>query len=373
MKYLLLLVAAIGAYAQEFDDTNKRIYRVSEQNAYGGWQGKSGSASVDRGVIFQASYLYWQPKMDALDYVLDLQITAGDMIFAKGEQFEPNFHWDSGAQVELGYIFPERGQWDATASWTYFHSKANASATTTDPTLNLNTLRPSWLQLILGSNAFDASCNWNLVFNTLDLSLGRDFFLGKWLSFHPKVGFRGASIAQAYRADYNGAFQALGAYIPLPEASFFHTKWHYSAAGIRFGTDAEWHLNSQFSFIVDGFASIVYGRYKLKQAYQGAVLVPIGAPPFLMIPENIELKKRFYRIRTAFDGEVGARWHYFFNKNRRKVGIGAFYCLSYWFNQNPILDLYGFFDSVADTFLSSTPLVGDLQMQGIRVEFDAAF
>ncbi len=52
----------------------------------------------------------------------------------------------------------------------------------------------------LGSVADHALASWRLNFNTLDLSLGRNYFVGRFLSLHPYLGIRAVWIDQNYKS-----------------------------------------------------------------------------------------------------------------------------------------------------------------------------
>lgn len=332
-----------------------------------------GSATVSKGIIFEASYLYWLAKEDGLEFTQFLNQTGGfpDGFNVSVNTYEPNSKWQSGFQAGAGYIFSQRCQWDVFANWTSFSSKQTNFVAANDPDLDPNMLRPIWLPLLMGTVAFDGGVLWKLDFNTLDLMIGRDFYAGTWLSFHPQAGVRIGWINQKYTAEYRGAYFGGGTAIPTGDTSF-NADWKYSGTGIRFGSDAEWHLNSSFSIAGNAFLSALYGKYKLHEKFQGALVIFNPAP--VLLPEVITLSDEFYRVRACIETELGIKWQQYFSCNRRRIQLGAYYDFSYWIdqnmmvNQNAILDL-----TTGNSFVTNITKYGDLQLQGLRVNAEIDF
>lgn len=334
------------------------------------------SASIDCGFIAKASYLYWQAKEDGLEYVVTSD-QAGDIFEGFDIDFthrEPNFKWESGLQAGLGYIISEREQWDFLANWTYFHTKAKDSIATDPNDLPIaSILRPNWLPFILGSVSTAASANLTLNLNVLDFTLGRDFYVGNWLTFHPRFGLRWGWLHQNYRAKFDSynLFAGMPSIVPIGTTSFTG-KWSYQAGGIRFGTDAEWLISRQFSLVVNAFASILYGKYKVAEVFDGGFVVDIGGPH--LIPETVNLDNRYFRIRPVFETEGGLKWHTLFSKGKREASLGVYYGLSYWFNQNALVNEFLSLDlSSGNSFVTSLPANGDLSMQGLRIQSELDF
>ena len=349
---------------------SQQIDEISEQNVFCGWQGKNASASVDQGFVGKGSYLYWQAKEDGLEFaqLTNVQLNFPAPIVVTATLLEPSSEWNSGFQVGLGYIFPQRSQWDVLLNWTWFHSHAKKSASVTDPTLVAHALRPTWLPFLMGPQAFDAVGHWTLKYDTLDLLLGRDFFLGRWLSFHPQAGIRAAHLHQDYHAVYHGAYNdGMGALLPSGETSFDAT-WTYNGMGVRFGTDGQWHINSYISVVANGFLSILYGRYHLRELFVGEFL---NGPALL--GEFLHFNRRYYRLRTALESELGICLQKFFSNDTRRAVFGAYYGFSYWIRQNEMLNELLNFDAAGNNFVTNLPTTGDLQLQGLRIELGVDF
>ena len=344
--------------------------RAPEQMPVEQSEKKSDSVSVDHGFIAQASYLFYQATEDGLDFIQSTDVSGGfpGHIFADAVVHEPDFHWKSGFQAGLGYIFSQREQWDLFANWTWYHGDAHNSAAADFATVASRTLRPVWLPFLMGTAASQASVDWRVHFNTLDLSVGRDFFIGRWLSMHPRAGFRGGWITQRYNASYHGAYLVNGSTVfPLGITSF-DANWHYHAGGLRFGSDAQWYFSNQFSFLANLYGSILYGKFKVNETFDGGFVIDGGGGP-VEIPETIFFRKEYFRLRPVLEAEVGLKWQRFFHDRKRKASIGAYYGFSYWFNQNALVNEFLTLDLTSgNSFFTLLPLEGSLQLQGLRVE-----
>ena len=253
---------------------------------------KSDSVSVDHGFIAQASYLFYQAVEDGLDFLQSTEISGGfpNRILADADIHEPDFHWKSGFQVGLGYIFSQRDQWDLLANWTWYHGSAHNSVAADFGTVASQMLRPVWLPFLMGTVASEASVDWRVHFNMLDLCIGRDFFIGRWLSMHPRAGFCGGWITQRYNASYNAAYLVNGTTVfPLGITSF-DANWHYHAGGLRFGSGGQWYFSEQFSFLANLYGSILYGKFKVNEIFDGGFVINGGGGP-VELPETIFLQQ----------------------------------------------------------------------------------
>ncbi len=327
-----------------------------------------------KGFIFEGSYLYWLAKEDGLEFAQYLNQTGGfpDQINVDVKTYEPKSRWNSGFQIGGGYIFPQRCQWDVFANWTSYSSKQTNFVASNDADLSQEMLRPIWLPLLMGTVAFNGGVSWKLDFNLIDLMIGRDFFAGPWFSFHPQAGVRIGWIGQKYKAEYQGAYIEGGVGIVPTGATSFKADWTFNGTGLRFGSDAQWHINSHFSIAGNAFLSALYGKYKLHEKFQGSLVFFTPAP--VLLPEAITLKDKFNRLRACLEAEMGIRWQQYFSCNQRKVQLGIYYDFSYWIDQNMMVNQNVNLDlATGNSFVTNITKYGDLQLQGLRINAEIVF
>ncbi len=352
---------------------SEKIDRISEQNYLNTWQGKSGNATVHGGPFIDIAFLYSIAKIDGLEFVLKTDLNAPDgfpgILKIDGKYEDLDFKWKPGAQVKLGYILPCHDQWDASLTWTYLHSKArnSVSAQNFNPFSFSNTgvLRPSWVPILLGSVADHAAAHWRLNFNTLDLSLGRNFFIGRFLSFHPYLGLRAVWIDQNYKVKYHGAFSisdGTGGAGLLFQNSKLIAHSDFWAAGLLLGTDLKWALHRNFSIIGKAAGSLVGGDFDLNQKIHGGIVVS-GAETPIIVPETVVLKQDINSLRPNLEGQLGLEWQMFLKQNKYRIALSVNYFASYWFRQNEFLNLDA--SNIGnDTNIMPDRREGDLQFQG---------
>ena len=168
---------------------------VAEYNVHGGLQGKIASHGVNNGLFVSGSFLYYEATMDNLEYannsVLNTEEFSSRTIGIKSKLKEPDFEWHPGGRAEIGYTFARREQWKPSLLGTHLTSRAKDSIRVTED-IHQEQLAPIWYPNLMGQLLSSASAKWKLNFTTLDLILGRDFFISRWISVQPFVGLRGS-------------------------------------------------------------------------------------------------------------------------------------------------------------------------------------
>ncbi|MCP5492232.1 MAG: hypothetical protein H7A40_04240 [Chlamydiales bacterium] len=381
-KYFLSMLVA-GILPLLADACNcPTICDIADQNAYGHWQGKVDSASPESGFFTDLNFLYLKSEVDGLTYgqVLDVTLFGAptpSRIEVQDRPRLPNFQWDPGLSVGVGYIIPQREQWQISGYWTYLYSSAKNRDTFSN--LTGNYLAVAWLPLVLGSIADRADMDWSMNFNLADIMISRNAFFGKWLSMEPRMGVRIAWINQDYQVKYNGAYLYTdltnGAQNTLTRATQFVASNDYWGAGARVGSDFHWYITKNLSMVGSFFASLLYGNFEVDEVYDGALLLNVGAGPAL-VPEVISLKKNFTALRPALETKLGLSWQSFFKDDAYRLLVGLFYEFDFWFEQNELVDQFINRDSglLSATAASSNSNVtnlnpnGNLTLQGLRVQ-----
>lgn len=370
---------------------SEKIDRISEQNYLNTWQGKSGSASVHGGPFIDIAFLYSIAKIDGLEFVQKTHLNFPDgfpgILKVNGKYEDLDFKWKPGAQVKLGYILPCHDQWDVALTWTYLHSKAHNSVSVQNfnpfSTSSSTVLRPSWTPILLGSIADHAAANWRLNFNTLDLSLGRNFFIGRFLSFHPYLGIRAVWIDQNYKVKYHSAFSysdETGDSHLLFQNSQLKAHNDFWAVGLLLGTDLKWAFHRNFSLIGKAAGSLVGGDFDLTQKIHGGFIAGSADGPVIN-PETVVLKQDNNSLRPNLEGQIGLEWQMFFKENKYRIALSTSYFASYWFRQNELLNEIDVRDNLnlgggnvgTNVYVTPDRREGDLQFQGGMINLSLEF
>ena len=180
----------------------------------------------DLGLSIDAEFLYWFARENNMPYAVEIESvgttpsTTATSVFetTKNKQLETN--WSPGFRVGLDWNTSHDG-WDANLTWTWFENKKQGS-TKADftpfidmdeqpfsdaPAIGSSGLVNAWINQSIGWAAsfpfsglpsmsnitFDqVNAKWRLLFNQIDLELGRNSWIGKHFSLRPFAAIRGA-------------------------------------------------------------------------------------------------------------------------------------------------------------------------------------
>ena len=376
---------------EKLTELEKKIDSLSIKNSCGCVQPLSLSASIEKGIKVDAEFLYWKPAMENIEFFEKHDVTNpnGSPLFLDIAYEDYKFKWSPGFKVGVGYIF-SREQWDLSLNWTHLFSKASRSAKTPESEILSTTfLKPNWLPLLIGGIADSAHGHWSLAFNTLDLELGRNFFIGRWMAFHPFAGIRGVWIEQKMKDKYHSAFLYTYTNVPFPPrpveafcSTSFGAKKSFKGVGIRGGLDIEWNLSCQWAILSSFSASLISAWTKIKEKIDGAQLKSFDGANVVLAKEFVNLDDvTRQRVRPEIEGELGIQWQRFLCKNKYQIKVSAAYFASVWFSQNELIDFVVSRDSYLITpdaqldnvFLNNVRRTGDFQLQGLNLAAQFAF
>lgn len=362
------LVLSVLSYA---DTSEPSIEMISEKNVQNQPQPISAVHGVEKGFFINGSFLYWKADMDNLEYALHIKVANANggsgTITADAKVQELDFEWNPGGRLEIGYIFNQREGWKAALSGTHFNSEAHGSSRISNSNNGQEELVPRWFPPISGQFLTRSSAHWELEFNTLDLTLGRDFFVSKWISFSPYFGLQGAWIKQDYKIN-NDAFYIEQAGLVFRENQLrFHQ--HFKGFGFEMGTGFIFHIVDNFGIIGNVEGSLVWGVCKTFQRLNGGVPIETLG----VLSEDIRVHDSKHRLRASIASDLGFIWEQFWNKQKNRFFLSATYAYSIWFNQNEFRNLFfgGNAVNVPQPLQNNSPIFekneGDLQLQGLVI------
>lgn len=275
-----------------------------------------------------SDFTYWIAIEDGLEYALNgIQAFDEDTsLTGVGNTFTPNFQWDPGFKVGMGYTDPSYA-WDLFVGWTWYRTVANASVNTDVSSFSNNDL--IWAQFDIARYGIpsgqDASSKWSLHYNTLDFAIGRNFCIGKHLGFKPFTGLRAAWIGQKYNVHNIG----LNLFPPNPNEDRVKNNLHYTGVGFRGGCSTSWYFNKHFSFFSDASLSVLYGH--LTDQFK------ILRSAAFNISENqivAHLENSTYSMKSEIEVGVGFRYETYYGKNQHFFALNVAWEYLNWINMN---------------------------------------
>ncbi len=315
----------------------------------------SAGPSVDHGIdaFITADFLYWTARMDGLSYV-KTGMSNGSVNVIKGATKYPDWRWKPGFKVGLGLNLPHDG-WDVYAEYTWLHSSAWNS--TKD---NKKGILPSWAipplwDLARGEDTvLSARVNWKLQFNALDLSLGRNYFISKFLTLRLFIGFKGSWIDQDYFVSYPIITDELDSFLTMKNDQ------DYWGIGLRSGLNTSWHLTQTWSFYGNLSLSALWGQFSVDRKDTRNDARNNGnpdRPPLNTTITVINTQNDFHTIKGILELSIGMRGEWWFAEDRYHFLVQAGWEEQLWINHNQLIKI---FVVQADH--------GDLILQGLTIK-----
>lgn len=340
---------------------------ITVEDVHHGLGGKTAPHLRSKGIFTTFDVFYWRAQEDGLDFALRAEIgSTKDEL----EIQDIKFKWAPGFRLGAGYLFGQHDEWDIYFNWTWYRNKAHGDARTTDTTTRQ--FFPAWFPQFLGRYANRASGKWKLNYDTIDVELGRDYFISKAIAARPYISVRGAIVDQDYHAKYDGFFLLPGNNASTFSNTAFKAENDYWGVGPRIGADLLFHANDQFGVFGKLSTSLLYGKFEVREHVH--TLAP-GNGVMLPVPFMVNIDKHFYRLRPEIEAALGIQWETDVNRGRDHVALSLSYETLYWFNQNQLIKV------PVSSFGSPTGMAAidfesqdkDLGMQGVTFKFQYNF
>lgn len=294
--------------------------------------------------------LLWQAHENGLGYAIKNE--GVDTTPTEGRVKHPDFDWNWGFRTGLGYNLPHDG-WDLFANYTRLNSTADQRSTNADSDdILFGTVNAPSVARAFGT-ATKAKNHWHCDLNMIDLEMGREFYVSKWLSLRPFAGFRTAWVDQEFNVDYQGGTLAV-----TGQTYDIDQKNKYWGFGLRTGINALWTLGSGVSFYSDAAISLLHGFFKVK--YE-AELEHVNEKTLN------DVKDSYHVSRAITDLAIGLQYDHMFFNDAFHLGIRAGWEHHMFFGQNQFLHFVD--DQASGVFVANQ---GDLTYQGwtLNVRFD---
>ncbi len=317
------------------------------------------------GLTLKGDALFWQANETDLCYAVlneDVPTWVHD-----GEMLNVgDTDWDWGFKLAAGYDMPHDG-WDLFLQWTRFYTDANKATSADFPGVVFPTYfhagTPGPIPATLSGGFARANAYWNMHMNLIDLELGRQFFVSKWLTLRPHAGLRNAWIRQYVSINYlNSALNAFpdrGASSGLPTGQNLnvHLKNDFWGIGLRGGLDGDWGIGRGFSIFGELAAAILIGEFDV-----GAKETRLTASP---VETRLDLDYDEDAARVTMDLAAGLRYQLTFAQDRYGFMIQLGWEQHMFFGQNQLFKVF-----TAPAMLSQSN--ADLNTQGITgsMKFD---
>lgn len=305
------------------------------------------SSLLAPGFFVQVDLLFWQAREDGLSYAIVADNPRGFDIFPRDFHVkEPEFEWDFGFRVGLGYGGRSDG-WDVFAQWTRFVTDAEDKGSISSGKFFL----PVWADPNFHPFPFEhiteAEAHWKLQFNEIDVRLGRGYCISKFLTARPFIGPSSVWIDQHYHIEYEKP-----AIFTIPtRKDHIHIHNAFFGIGASAGCELRFRFTRNLSLLTRGLGAIYAGRFEISRKEK---LESILGNKFFKIKQDIHAG----RAATAL--EMGLCWEHSI-QNKYYVRAELCYDIHYFFKQNQMPRLIARPLTRTPTYFSDQ---GDLALQG---------
>lgn len=202
-------------------------------------------------------FLWWKGIQENLNYATSgVLVQPGTSLTSSGKVHKVDHSWNPGFRVGLGY-YPGHDGWDLYARYTWYYSSSRDIASRQDGNMVPIGLSLDSLTNMTVTGITHAKSSWDLHYNTIDLELGRNFFLSKFVKTRLFAGLRGTWNSQDWKTHYRSNQVAFGSGSPLPGNILVDQKEDTWGIGIRMGVNGTWTFYKGWSIVSDvSFAGV---------------------------------------------------------------------------------------------------------------------
>ena len=307
--------------------------------------------------------LYWKSNEIGLPLGIVNKGTPDNLAHSRIENLKGK--WDLAFRVGIGYDVPHDG-WDLSLTWLryngfghrkHIHTKTNRFV--------LPTPAPSADPIADNNFCIKAKGRWRLLLNQLDLDLGREFFVSKWVTLRPHAGLRVDWIFQTTKAKF-GNFN----FLPIPNNVELKNRDRWWGVGIESGLDTQWGLGGGWSIFANFAAAILYGEHHIKvkdrddppviNFSNGATSIPDG--------DFVKNREKLLIAHPILDLQLGLRWDWMLAHDHLHLGLQIGWENHLYFSQNQF-PIFGDDFNLGKFFANQ----GDLSLEGwtlgMRLDF----
>ncbi|MEX0961253.1 MAG: Lpg1974 family pore-forming outer membrane protein [Simkaniaceae bacterium] len=261
--------------------------------------------------------LYWHPRVGGTTYAYTNWRPSIDLPI-KGRTRKIKFKWDVGLRAGLGYNFCH-DKWDIFLNYTYFDSNSTHNCQAGKNSV----LIPMKGSIITQSDVFNAKSSFTVGYDSIDLELGRHFFVSGKLSLRPFISVKTSWVELDQRTRYFG-----GAELGLDTVTE-KGRSHFWGLGPRLGLNSMWILEKGFHLIGNVSGAMLYGFHDvdLKEHRSRG-------------NDSIKLHDSEHRFSPTVQLFLGGGYGTYINEKEHYLSLQLGYEVEYYWRQNQMLRVY---------------------------------
>ncbi len=344
---LFTSIAHADADSSQLRNLDNRVSALEQRKGASGMINPPGRPQVKDGadLFVTADFIYWNAHENGLP--LAVRNKGNTTTLSKSKVVHLDSEWDPGFRVGLGYNLPHDG-WDASLTYLHFFTDADRRTKAEGQRADFGSQGFG----LIGSHNKTKS-KWHLHLSQLDLNMGREFFVSKWVTLRPNFGLRTAWVKQSLKNDFDGFGQI------TTQTADVNGKCKFWGIGPVAGIDSQWGLGSGWSVVGNAAFSILYGFFHTH------------------LDEDTVSVNNFANVNDSYrssqivcDLVLGLRWDHMFDRDRFHFSIQGGWENHVYLGQNQFIRNYA---NTTDNNLGGVfGNQGDLTLQGwtLSARFD---
>ncbi len=273
----------------------------------------------ESGPYVMGSFLYWRGQFTAIPVTISEVVEPGGVREFGTEEF-PHYRYKPGFKIGLGYNF-SYDAWDLLLDWTWFRAHSQRSLFASEPIFSQSTLSSETTAPQVEHHGFTR-------YNSVDLELGRVFYVGKRVSLRPFVGGKTFWLKFSIIDEFLNAIEGDSDDIVTDAVNF--NNGHTWAIGPRFGVNSRWILGkSNFAFLLNTAGSLIWQKF---HQFTGSIYTTNG------LTQGGEGPVRLGNLNPVAEIFAGFDWGYCFTKTVY-LNLSAGYEMQYLAGQ--IVNVFG--------------------------------
>ena len=232
-------------------------------------------------VFITGEFLWWKGMQEGLRYATSgVLIQPGTSLNGSGKSHSVHYPWKPGFRVGVGF-YPNHDGWDIYARYTWFHSHSTDQAREASGNMLPLTVTIPGFTYVSVNGVTSARSQWDLHYNVIDLELGRNFFVSRYLKTRLFFGLRGTWTYQDWNTRFTSNQITFGSGNPLPGTITTNQDQDSWGIGMRMGLNGTWTFYKGFSIVSDASFSGIWVDYDVKRRDQ---IIPFPRNKIILQP-----------------------------------------------------------------------------------------
>lgn len=280
--------------------------------------------------FLQLSLLYWHAKVNGTDFGYSIANSNGQFAIS-GRLKEMEFDWDWGLKAGLGYNLTHDG-WDIFLGYTWFDTRGSKRASSSRNNALVPLQGSSAITTPNGFFAYSTKARslFRITLNSLDLEMGRYYYVSEHLALRPQIGAKAGWIQLGQAIRYGGGVLGTTGTATGADNHLVHVKGKNEFVGIgpRVGAFSSWHICRGLSIFGNVATSLLYGNFDITHKNEYSLLKCLN---------NIKLSEKCHIFIPNIEFQIGLQFAQYFNDDRNHVRLQINYDTQYFWRINQMI------------------------------------